>query len=150
MNKIEITVRVNLIHLKLIFKKTKRKILFTFMWTMRVQLINYSSFSEKKNFEYWFLYKKKCSLSEQCAVEPCSTVEVPFPPREAAKCCFSKPAVQSLILVVLPARHSEFSLTKRCHVWLRVNLTRSHTPKRPVNKFYLMKFFYKSVFYYLS
>jgi hypothetical protein len=32
-------------------------------------------------------------------VEPCSTVEVPFPPREAAKCCFSKPAVQSLILV---------------------------------------------------
>jgi len=47
--------------------------------------------------------KKKSSLSEQCAeqcaVEPCSTVEVPFPPREVAKCCFSKLAVQSLILM---------------------------------------------------
>jgi len=31
-------------------------------------------------------------------VESCSTVVLP-PPREAAKCCFSKPAAQSLILV---------------------------------------------------
>ena len=112
---------------------------------MRVQLINCTSFSREKKLCAGFSEKKKSSLSEQCAeqcaVEPCSTVEVPFPPREAAKCCFSKPAVQSLILVVLLARHSEFFLTKRCHVWLRVNLTRSHTPKRPVNKFYLMKIF---------
>jgi len=32
-------------------------------------------------------------------VEHGSTVKVPFPPREAAKYCFSKHAVQSLILV---------------------------------------------------
>jgi len=31
-----------------------------------------------------------------------STVEVPFPSQEAAFCCFSKPAVQSLILVGSP------------------------------------------------
>jgi len=77
---------------------------------MRVQLINYTSFSEeKKNFECWFFFlkKKNCSLSEQCAVEHGSTIEVPFPPREAAKCCFSKPAVQSLILVG-PTRKMHF------------------------------------------
>jgi hypothetical protein len=68
---------------------------------MQVQLINCTSFSGKKKTlsASFFLKKKNCSLSEQCAVEPCSIVEVPFPPREAAKCCFSKPAVQSLILV---------------------------------------------------
>jgi len=79
-----------------------------FTWTMRVQLINCTSFSKKKKtLSAGFFKKKNCSLSEQCAVEddstvhwtvePCSTVEVPFPPREAAKCCFSKPATQSLI-----------------------------------------------------
>ena len=69
-----------------------------FTCTMRVQLINCTSFLEKKNFECYFFKKKtNCSLSEQCAVEHGSTVEVPFPPREATKCCFSKHAVQSLI-----------------------------------------------------
>jgi hypothetical protein len=66
---------------------------------MRVQLINCTSFSEKKKTLSAGLKKKNCSLSEQCAVEHGSTVEVPFAPREAAKCCFSKPAVQSLILM---------------------------------------------------
>jgi len=46
MNKIEITIRVNLIHLKLILKKNKKK-LFTFTWIVRVKSLNCTGFSEK-------------------------------------------------------------------------------------------------------
>jgi len=41
MNKIEIIVRVNLIHFKLIFKKNKKKILFIFTGTIRVKSIKF-------------------------------------------------------------------------------------------------------------
>ena len=134
MNKIEITVWVNLIHLKLIFKKNKKKILFTFTftWTMQVQLINCTSFSEKKLCVLVFQKKKKCSLSEQCAVEHGSTVEVPFPPREAAKCCFSKPAVQSLILVGPTSKTQWIFLNQTLSCVAAGDLTRSHTPKWPL------------------
>jgi hypothetical protein len=47
----KIAVRVNLIHLKLIFEK--KILLFTFTWTVRVKSINCTDFSKKKKTVHW-------------------------------------------------------------------------------------------------
>jgi len=56
MNKIEITVRVNLIHLKLIFFKNKK------IYCSRLTALVFRG--KKLNFSHWFFKKKK--KTEQC------------------------------------------------------------------------------------
>jgi hypothetical protein len=46
-----------------------------------------------------------------------------------------KPAISFSFVVGPTSEKQFFSFTKRYYVWLRVNLTRSHTPKRPLNLF---------------
>jgi len=43
-----------------------------------------------------------------------------------------KPAISFSFVVGPTSEKQFFPFTKRYYVWLRVNLTRSHTPKRPL------------------
>jgi len=114
MNKIEITVRVNLIHLKLIFLKNKKILLFTFTWIVRVKSINCFGFFKKK---------KLFTLVNSATIKPCSTYHWKITTRSSKMLLLQTCGTTTKIDGSYQEKSLFFSVTKHWYMWLRCGWT---------------------------